>query len=185
MLSIPAVDTLQRVWKQDYLPLEKGGTWIADEDRLEAAKLYVSPYDLDASAAKKRSTSWIGYKVHFTETCDEDLPRLITQVTTTIAPTPDRQALAEVHPVLDQLHPDKTPDPLCAAAGGTLCVRSGSSARADRRVYSVICSTSWDRGRPCPGSPSHGLAAVAVYWGTSDPSSARCHRNRYECLPVA
>lgn len=33
MLSIPAVDTLQRVWKQDYLPFEDGGTWIADQDR--------------------------------------------------------------------------------------------------------------------------------------------------------
>jgi len=102
MLSIPAVDTLQRVWKQDYLPAEKGGTWIADEDRLEAAKLYFSPYDLDASAAKKRSTYWIGYKAHFTETCDEDFPRLLTQVSTTIAPTPDRQALPDIHEILDQ-----------------------------------------------------------------------------------
>ncbi|HLZ63048.1 MAG TPA: transposase [Ktedonosporobacter sp.] len=93
MLSIPAVDTLQRVWKQDYLPRDLGGTWIPDEDRLPSAKLYFSPYDLDASAATKRSTHWIGYKVHFSETCDEDLPRLITQVTTTIAPTPDRHAL--------------------------------------------------------------------------------------------
>ncbi len=89
MLSIPAVDTLQRVWKQDYLPQDAGGTWIVDEDRLEAAKLYFSPYDLDASAATKRSTHWIGYKVHFSETCDEDLPPLITQATTTIAPTPE------------------------------------------------------------------------------------------------
>jgi transposase len=102
MLSIPAIDTLQRVWKQDYLPLEKGGTWIADQDRLEAARLFYSPYDLDASAAKKRSTYWIGYKVHFTETCNEDLPRLITQVTTTIGPTPDGQALPAIHEVLDQ-----------------------------------------------------------------------------------
>src|SRR5215472_4590951 len=102
MLSIPAIDTLQRVWKQDYLPLEKGGTWIADQDRLEAARLFYSPYDLDASAAKKRSTYWIGYKVHFTETCDEELPRLITQVTTTIGPTPDGQALPAIHEVLDQ-----------------------------------------------------------------------------------
>jgi transposase len=102
MLSVPAVDTLQRVWNQDYLPLEKGGTWIADEDRLPSAKLYFSPYDLDASAATKRTTHWIGYKAHFSETCDEDFPRLITQVTTTIAPTPDRHALPEVHEVLDQ-----------------------------------------------------------------------------------
>jgi hypothetical protein len=49
MLSVPAVDTLQRVWKQDYLPQDKGGTWMAEEDRLASAKLYFSPYDLDAS----------------------------------------------------------------------------------------------------------------------------------------
>lgn len=102
MRSIPAVDTLQRIWKQDYLPLEEGGTWIADENRLPAAKLFFSPYDLDASAATKRSTYWIGYKAHFSETCDEDFPRLITQVTTTIAPIPDRQALPEIHEILDQ-----------------------------------------------------------------------------------
>jgi transposase len=102
MLSIPAVDTLQRVWKQDYLPLKEGGTWIPDEDRLPSAKLYFSPYDLDASAATKRSTHWIGYKAHFSETYDEDLPRLITQVTTTIAPIPDRHALPDIHEVLEQ-----------------------------------------------------------------------------------
>jgi transposase len=45
---------LPRVWKQDSLPPERGGSWKADEDRLEAAKRYFSPYDLDASAAKKR-----------------------------------------------------------------------------------------------------------------------------------
>jgi transposase len=102
MLSVPAVDTLQRVWNQDYLPQDKGGTWIADADRLEAAKLSFAPYDLDASAASKRSTHWIGYQVHFSETCDEDFPRLITQVTTTIAPTPDRHSLADIHTVLEQ-----------------------------------------------------------------------------------
>jgi transposase len=66
MLSIPAVDTLQRVWKQDYVPLEQGGTWITDEDRLPAAKRFYSPYDLDASAGTKRRAHWIGYKAHFT-----------------------------------------------------------------------------------------------------------------------
>jgi|GEM_PF-5114008 len=45
LLSIPAVDTLQRIWKQDYLPQDKGGTWIAEEDRLEAARLFSSPYE--------------------------------------------------------------------------------------------------------------------------------------------
>ncbi len=102
MLSIPAIDTLQRIWKHDYLSLDKGGTWIAEEERLEAARLFYSPYDLDASAAKKRSTYWIGYKVHFTEACDEDGPRLITHVATDIGPIPDREALPAIHAALDR-----------------------------------------------------------------------------------
>ncbi len=40
--------------------------------------------------------------MHVSETCDEDLPRLITQVTPTIAPTPDRHALPEVHETLQE-----------------------------------------------------------------------------------
>ena len=33
--------------------------------------------------------NWVGYKVHLSETCDEDHPHLITQVTTTLATTSD------------------------------------------------------------------------------------------------
>lgn len=44
----------------------------------------------------------MGSKLHFTETCDEELPRLIPQVTTTIGPTADGQALAAIPEVLDQ-----------------------------------------------------------------------------------
>jgi transposase len=33
----------------------------------------------------KRTHTWIGYKVHLTESCDADLPHLVTQVQTTIA----------------------------------------------------------------------------------------------------
>ena len=39
--------------------------------------------------AIKRSTEWVGYKVHFTETCADEHPRLITQVETTAATTHD------------------------------------------------------------------------------------------------
>lgn len=52
-----------------------------------------SPYDLDARNGKKRSTFWTGYKVHFTQTCDEDAPQLITHVQTTPAPHSDEGVL--------------------------------------------------------------------------------------------
>ena len=57
-----------------------------------------SPYDPEARTGKKRETTWLGYKVHLTETCalesTEDvqarvLPQLITDVQTTIANVQD------------------------------------------------------------------------------------------------
>jgi transposase len=62
--------------------------------------MVASPYDPDVHYAKKRATSWVGYKVHLTETCDDDRPPLITHVTTTPAPVVDRAALAPLHAAL-------------------------------------------------------------------------------------
>ena len=42
--------------------------------------MIASPYDPDARYSTKRGIAWVGYKVHLTETCDEDQPHLITQV---------------------------------------------------------------------------------------------------------
>jgi hypothetical protein len=54
------------------------------------------------ATAAKRSTVWVGFKVHFTQTCDEDAPQLITHVETTPAPVPDEKALSQVHADLAQ-----------------------------------------------------------------------------------
>lgn len=59
-----------------------------------------SPYDPEALYAQKRETSWIGYKVHVTETCDDDAPHMITHVETTPAPQADDDAIASIHEAL-------------------------------------------------------------------------------------
>jgi Transposase DDE domain len=64
---------------------------------LPAAQLIISPYDLDARNGKKRATFWTGYKVHFTQTCDEEAPQLITHVETTPAPNSDEGILSAIH----------------------------------------------------------------------------------------
>jgi transposase len=51
----------------------------------------VTPY------STKRNISWVGYKVHLTETCDAEMPRIITNVETTPASAPDDNMLAVVH----------------------------------------------------------------------------------------
>jgi transposase len=61
MLSIPAVDTLQRIWKQDYLPQDAGGTWKASEDRLEAARSLVASqteYGIDLVGPTAKDHRW-------------------------------------------------------------------------------------------------------------------------------
>ena len=76
---------------------------------MPAAQLINSPYDLDARYGKKRTTLWVGYKVHFSQTCDEDTPQLITHVETTQAPRSSEGALSPIHADLaeKELLPDQ------------------------------------------------------------------------------
>ncbi len=89
---VPAVQTLRRVWLQYYHAPDVASGALrlrAPRDLPPSAQLLQSPYDLDARFGTKRETSWVGYRVHLTETCDEDAPHLITQVATVPAPTAD------------------------------------------------------------------------------------------------
>jgi transposase len=66
------------------------------------AELISSPYDTDARYSTQRDVEWVGYKAHFTETCDEDRPKLIVNVETTPATTPDDNMIEVVHESLEQ-----------------------------------------------------------------------------------
>lgn len=77
--------------------------WREAEEGIPPASLFInSPYDTEAHYARKRFTTWVGYKVHLTETCDDDLPHLITHVETTIAPATDGSVLEPVHEALKE-----------------------------------------------------------------------------------
>jgi transposase len=87
---IPAVDILRQVWVQSYLPLAEGGLrWRQKDEGPPASVRISSPYDTDARYAHKRSTTWVGAKVHLTESFGDDLPHLITNVHTAEATTND------------------------------------------------------------------------------------------------
>ena len=77
--QIPVVDLMRQVWLQQYW-VEAGKIhWRTDKEGIPPASCFISsPYDPDAHYARKYTNSWIGYKVHITETCEEDLPNLIT-----------------------------------------------------------------------------------------------------------
>ena len=100
--EIPAVEILRRIWMQNYVWVEGQLHW-RNNDQLPPGKQFInSPYDLEARYGKKRETRWTGYKVHLTETCEEDAPHLITHVTTTAATTTDEAMTETIHAELEQ-----------------------------------------------------------------------------------
>ncbi len=100
--ELPAVETLRRVWVQQYTIDGGRGRWRTADELPPAAQFISSPYDQDAHYAKKRTMTWVGYKVHVTETCEDDLPRLITHVETTTGPTDDGAVTPTIHAALQE-----------------------------------------------------------------------------------
>ena len=100
--ELPAVEILRQVWVQNFSPREDGGGDWRESGNLPPSAIYInSPYDPEARYAKKRDTSWRGYKVQMTESCDADLPHLITHIHTTAATTNDNDALPAIHQALE------------------------------------------------------------------------------------
>jgi transposase len=87
--TLRAVETLRRVWIQQFYGATEPVRWREADDLPPSTLLICSPYDPEARYSQKRSTTWTGYKVHFTETCDPGTPNLITDVQTTPAPVSD------------------------------------------------------------------------------------------------
>ena len=98
---LPAVDALRRVWSRHYERDEAGvrlrelrGRGPDKGDSVE------SPYDVDARYRKKRGTTWSGYMVHLTETCDEDAPRLVVHANTTPGDVHEARRTSAIHDAL-------------------------------------------------------------------------------------
>ena len=85
--QVPAVETLRRVWVQQFYLSADAVQWRTAEHGIPPSSIFLSsPYDTDARLGRKRATKWVGYKAHLTETCDEGRPHLITHVQTMAAP---------------------------------------------------------------------------------------------------
>lgn len=95
--ALPAVQVLRRVWTEQYTEKQGRLVWRESEEMPAPAELIHSPYDPEARRSAKGETTWVGYKVHLTETCEPDQPRLILHAETTPATTPDDNMLDRVH----------------------------------------------------------------------------------------
>ncbi|MET7520648.1 hypothetical protein ABZS88_46585 [Streptomyces sp. NPDC005480] len=86
---IPAVQVLRRAWVEQYHRDGQEVRWREGKDLPPGRCRLSSPYDPDARYGVKRGSGWCGYKTHLSETCEPDVPHLITQVVTTDATVAD------------------------------------------------------------------------------------------------
>jgi hypothetical protein len=127
--------------------------WLTSQIDAEVIKRYgarISPYDIDARHSEKRGTSWDGYKVHVTETCDSTPaddgttdpgrpPNLITNVVTTHAAVADSAMTMPIRTTLadrDLLPAEHLMDagyPVDGESAGSADRASGASRRPDAR----------------------------------------------------
>jgi transposase len=94
--AVEAVQVLRQIWVQQFYQQEGRVYWREEGNLPPAAQRINSPYDAQARYGTKRSTTWVGYKVHLTETCDADTPHLVTQVESTTATGTDYDTLPPI-----------------------------------------------------------------------------------------
>ena len=91
-----ATEILRRVWIQEYYQEDETIFWRKPDNIPPGEMRISSPYDPEARYGKKRGEDWVGYKVHYTETCEEDTPHIIVQAETTPATQTDYAALPNI-----------------------------------------------------------------------------------------
>jgi transposase len=94
--ELAEVEILRRLWEQHYETSDGEVRVLDPKEMPEAARRIESPYEVEARYSTKRSMGWVGYKVHLTESCDEGLPHLITNVHTTAATATDVKQLSAI-----------------------------------------------------------------------------------------
>jgi transposase len=172
--ALPAVEILRQVWVQQFYQ-DATQCRLREVDELPPAPLVIaSPYDAEARYSEKRHLEWVGYTFHVTETCDPELPRLITDVQTTPAPVPDTEVLPQIQADLQKR--DLLPRTHLADRGyteaaalvqsqrdygiqlvGPLAADTSWQARAGTGFAAAAFSVDWERQEvTCPaGQQSH------------------------------
>jgi transposase len=77
-------------WRTEHEGIPPSGLWIS------------SPDDVEARYGNTQTTSWVGYTVHGTATCEDDAPHIMTHVETTAGPVSDGAATPHIHQALER-----------------------------------------------------------------------------------
>ena len=94
--ELDEVKVLREVWAQQYEVKDRREVVFREPGPYDGKTRIQTPHDPEARYSKKRDTEWIGYKVQVTETDDEDMPHLITDIAVTSSVEGDHEALGEI-----------------------------------------------------------------------------------------
>lgn len=186
--ELEAVEILRQVWVQQYVLMEGELRWRERKEMPPAARLIQSPFDIAARYSRKRTVAWVGYKVHLTETCNDDAPHLITQVLTTTATEQDVDAVDPVHQDLETI--DCLPDEHLVDMGYT----SAPLLFDSQDTYGVeLVGPVWEK-QTWQHANGYGIDAFTIDWENrqvtcpegkvSRPWSMREHRRDHELTRV-
>jgi transposase len=93
--ELEAVQVLTTVWAQQYEVREQTVVW-REAGPYDGSTRLQSPHDPDARYSRKRDQAWVGNKLQVTESDDDDLPHLITDIALTSSVLGDQPALTEI-----------------------------------------------------------------------------------------
>jgi transposase len=99
--DVPMVETMRQVWLHHFVIIDEKTCWRDAKDTPPSLQQLDSPYETEARYGNKRTVTWIGYRVHLTETCDEELPHLVVNVETSPASPPDHLTTLQIHTSLE------------------------------------------------------------------------------------
>ena len=98
--ELPAVQVLATVWEQQFEVVE-GQVVFQESGPYDGKTRIQTPHDPEARYSKRGSQAWIGDKLQVTETNDEDLPHLITDIAMTSSVETDYEALDAIQARLE------------------------------------------------------------------------------------
>lgn len=161
------VEQMRQIWLQQF--------W-SDDDEIhlretkatpKGEKLIKSPFDMEARfSMEHHGKKWLGYKTHFTETCEVDAPRIITDVTTCAATRNDKQVLIPIQAALCEknLKPDEHYLDKGYSSAGNLV---SSQAQQIEMLSPVAASSSWQSKQ----EDAFDIAQFTIDW---DSQQATC-----------
>lgn len=155
----PAVNTLRRVWLQNFTQDDDGLHWREPGNVPPSAKTLASPYDTDTRYSNKRGMEWVGYKVHLTETCVDKTLHVITDVLTTPATTNDADVTSQIQERL--IERKLKPDEHLADSGYS---KSMVLVKSRQNGIDLIAPVKADGNIQAKNFPAYAMAEFTIDW---------------------